>query len=47
MIPEMLMHDDVTFQVPTTSPPQGVPLGQEPPPPPVLVVPPLPDAPPD
>src|SRR5262245_59283303 len=31
-------HDDVTFQVPTTSPPQAVPLGQDGPPP----VPPLP-----
>jgi hypothetical protein len=36
-------HDELTFQVPTTSPPQAVTLGQDdpPPPPPVPVVPPL------
>jgi hypothetical protein len=47
-------QDDITFQVPTTSPPQGVPFGQDglvPPPPcvpavpivPALEVPPVPD----
>jgi hypothetical protein len=35
-------HDDVTFQVPTTLPPQAVTLGQEVPEPPVPVVPALP-----
>jgi len=42
-------HDELTFQVPTTSPPQAVTLGQDdpPPPPPVpavpLELPPVPD----
>jgi hypothetical protein len=37
MSPDKVRHDDVTLQVPTTLPPQGVPLGQFVPP----VLPPL------
>ena len=54
MLPDKLRHDDVnTFQVPTTSPPQGDPLGQLggwlvlPELPPLAGEPPLPPLPPD
>jgi hypothetical protein len=36
--PLSVTHDDVTFQVPTTLPPQAVPLGQDGPPAPPLPV---------
>jgi hypothetical protein len=41
--PPTLKHDELTFQVPTTSPPHAGTLEQEPPAPPVLLV--LPPAP--
>ena len=49
MSPDNARHDDVTFQVPTTLPPQGVTLEQVAPPPPLppeLELPPDPDPPP-
>jgi hypothetical protein len=39
--PDVVRHDEVTFQVPSTSPPQGVTLVHEPPAPPLPVLPPL------
>jgi hypothetical protein len=42
MSPDRARHDDVTVQVPTTEPPQGVPPGQFGAAPPVPVVPPVP-----
>lgn len=53
MSPDKVRHDDVTFQVPTTLPPQEVPLGHWttwvvlPELPPLPGEPPLPGAPPD
>ena len=53
MFPDKVRHDDVTFQVPTTLPPQEVPLGHWtgwvvlPELPPLAGDPPLPEAPPD
>src|SRR5690242_4767083 len=41
MSPDKVRHEDVTFQVPTTLPPQGETLGQLMPLPPVLVDPPV------
>lgn len=47
ILPDNVTHEDVTFQVPTTLPPQGDTLGQEveppalPPPVPVLLAPPF------
>jgi hypothetical protein len=51
MSPDNFRHEDVTFQVPTTSPPQGDPAGQLlgwlllPPEPPLVEDPPLPEPP--
>ena len=46
MSPDKARQDDVTFQVPTTLPPQAVPLGQDAPPPVPLELPPVPTPPP-
>jgi hypothetical protein len=45
-LPVTFRHDDVTVQVPTTMPPQGVTLGQDPPAPPLPDFAPVPDEPP-
>ena len=45
--PATFRHDDVTFQVPTTSPPQGLTLEQDVPPPLPPPAPPEPDVAPD